>query len=110
MATASVLPYHFVNTMTGTKYAKLIEDPAEYAHMIKRAARPLLVIGSWALSKSLAGKPVIDYAVEIAKTLNIPVCATAHTKKKLLEMALSQPAAMTSSRYSTTSKTPPGKG
>ena len=77
----TVLPYHSVNTMTGTKYARLIEDPGEYAHLIKRATRPLLVIGSWALTRSLAGKLVIDYAVEIAKTLNIPICATAHTKK-----------------------------
>ena len=84
----TVLPFHSVNTMTGTKYAKLIEDPAEYAHLIKRATRPLLVIGTWALTRSLAGKPVIEYAVEIAKTLNIPICATAHTKKKLLEMGV----------------------
>jgi acetyl-CoA decarbonylase/synthase complex subunit epsilon len=84
----TVLPFHYVNTMTGTKYARLIEDPAEYAHLIKRAARPLLVIGTWALTKSLASKPVIEYAVEIAKTLNIPICATAHTKKKLLELGV----------------------
>jgi len=84
----TVLPFHVVNTMTGTKYARMIEDPAEYAHLIKRAVRPLLVIGTWALTKSVAGKPVIDYAVEIAKTLDIPICATAHTKKKLLEMGV----------------------
>jgi acetyl-CoA decarbonylase/synthase complex subunit epsilon len=84
----TVLPFHVVNTMTGTKYARLIEDPAEYAHLIKRAARPLLVIGTWALTKSVAGKQVIEYAVEIAKTLDIPICATASTKKKLLEMGV----------------------
>src|SRR4030042_1017101 len=88
MATASVLPYHFVNTMSGTKYSKLIEDPAEYGHLIKRAARPLLVVGAWSVTRSLLGKPIIDYAVEIAKTLNIPICATAHTKKKLVEMGV----------------------
>ena len=84
----TVLPFHSVNTMTGTKYARLIEDPSEYAHLIKRATRPLLVIGTWALTKSLAGKPVIEYAVDIARTLDIPICATAHTNKKLLEMGI----------------------
>ena len=84
----TVLPFHSVNTMSGTKYAKLIEDPGEYAHMIKRATRPLLVIGSWALTRSVGGRLVIEYAVEIAKTLNIPICATAHTKKKLLELGV----------------------
>ena len=34
---------------------------------------------------SLDGRPVIDYAMDIAKSLNIPVCATAHTRKKLVE-------------------------
>jgi acetyl-CoA decarbonylase/synthase complex subunit epsilon len=95
----TTLPYHRVNVLTGTKSARLIEDPAEYAHLIKRAQRPLLVLGSWALSMHLdgsfqslfghfSGKPLIEYAVEIAKTLNIPICATGHTKKKLLELGV----------------------
>jgi anaerobic carbon-monoxide dehydrogenase, CODH/ACS complex subunit epsilon len=82
------LPYHRVNVLTGTKAARLIEDAPEYAHLIKRATRPLLVIGPRALTMLLDGKPVIEYAVEIAKTLNIPVCATAHTRKKLVELGI----------------------
>ena len=84
----TTLPFHVVNTMTGTKYARLIEDPAEYAHLIKRANRPLLIVGTWAITKSLGNKLIIEYAVEIAKALNIPICATAHTKKKLLELGI----------------------
>ncbi|MBN1376215.1 MAG: CO dehydrogenase/acetyl-CoA synthase complex subunit epsilon [Dehalococcoidia bacterium] len=82
------LPYHRVNVLTGTKAARIIEDAAEYAHLIKRSERPLLVVGPRALTMSLEGKPVIEYAVEIAGTLNIPVCATAHTRKKLVELGL----------------------
>lgn len=81
----SVLPYHHVNTMTGTKFARLIEDPGEYAHYIKNASRPLLVIGAWSVKVPLGDKLVIDYAIEIAATLGIPICATAHTAKKLRE-------------------------
>ena len=79
------LPYHRVNVLTGTKAARVIEDHAEYALLIKKATRPLLVVGPRALTMSLDGRPVIDYAADIAKSLNIPVCATAHTRKKLVE-------------------------
>jgi CO dehydrogenase/acetyl-CoA synthase epsilon subunit len=39
------LPYHRVNVLTGTKAARIIEDASEYAHLIKRANRPLLLLG-----------------------------------------------------------------
>ncbi len=84
----SVLPYHYVNTMSGTKFARLIEDPGEYAHYMLNAKRPLLVVGAKALNTMVVDKLVIDYAVEISKTLNIPICATAHTAKKFREMGV----------------------
>ncbi len=87
MATIT-LPYHHVNTLTGTKAARLIEEPGEYAHLIKRAKRPLLVIGPRTLTMSLDGRLLLEYAIDIAKALNIPICATAHTKKKLLELGV----------------------
>ena len=85
---AATLPYHHVNTLTGTKSGRLIEDADEYAHLIKRAKRPLLVVGARTLTMSLDGRLLIEYAVDIANSINIPVCATAHTKKKLLELGL----------------------
>ena len=84
----SVLPYHYVNTMSGTKFARLIEDPGEYAHYIKSARRPLLIIGPRILNVSIDGKQVMEYAIEISKALDIPICATAHTSKKLREMGV----------------------
>jgi anaerobic carbon-monoxide dehydrogenase, CODH/ACS complex subunit epsilon len=84
----NILPFHYINTLTGTKSARLIEDPGEYAHYVKMANRPLLVIGGRALTMKIGDQPVIGYAVEISKTLNIPICATAHTAKKLLEMGV----------------------
>jgi len=82
------LPYHRVNVLTGTKAARVIDEAGEYAHMIKRAGRPLLVVGAKALSMSLDGRPVIEYAADIARAGNIPVCATAHTRKKLVELGV----------------------
>jgi len=84
----TTLPYHRVNVLTGTKSARLIEDAAEYANLIKKARRPLLVLGPRILTMTLGGRLLIEYAVDIAKTLDIPICATAHTKKKLLEMGV----------------------
>jgi acetyl-CoA decarbonylase/synthase complex subunit epsilon len=83
-----MLPYHRVNVLTGTKAAKVIEDPTEYTHLIRRASRPLLVLGPDTLTVKLGDKLLMEYAVEIAKAANIPVCATAHTKKKLLELGV----------------------
>jgi acetyl-CoA decarbonylase/synthase complex subunit epsilon len=82
------LPHYHVNVPTGLKAARIIEDANEYAHIIKRARRPLLVLGPRTLTTSFNGRLAIEYMVDLAKTVNIPVCATAHTKKKLLEIGL----------------------
>jgi len=82
------LPYHRVNVLTGIKVARVIEEAGEYAHLIKRASRPLLILGPKTLIWSLDGKPLLEYAIEIAKAANIPICATAHTKKKILELGV----------------------
>ena len=84
----TMLPFHHVNILTGTKSARLIEDAGEYAHLIKRAKRPLLVIGPRTLTMYLDGKLLLEYAVDIAQTLDIPICATAHTQKKLIELGV----------------------
>ena len=80
-----VMPYHKVNVGTGTKTARVIEDGAQYAGLIKKAQRPLLIVGPRCLADSLDGKLLLDWAVTIARTAGIPICATAHTKKGLLE-------------------------
>ena len=85
---AVTLPYHHVNTLSGTKSGRIIEDADEYAHLIKRAKRPLLVLGPRILTISLDGRLLADYAVDIANAGDIPICATAHTKKKLLELGV----------------------
>ena len=82
------LPYHRVNVLTGTKAARIIEDAEEYAHLIKRARRPLLVLGPRILTMTLDGRLLAEYAVDIANSIDIPICATAHTNKKLLELGV----------------------
>jgi acetyl-CoA decarbonylase/synthase complex subunit epsilon len=84
----AVIPFHRVNVMTGIKAARVIEDPSQYADFIQKAKRPLLVLGPLLSEWSLDGKLVIDYALEIAKAANIPICATAQVKAKLTELGV----------------------
>ena len=85
---SAVIPYHRVNVLTGIKSARLIEDPAEYDNLIKKAKRPLLVLGPLLLKGSLDGKLLLEYALEIAKAANIPICATSHVRAKLTELGV----------------------
>jgi acetyl-CoA decarbonylase/synthase complex subunit epsilon len=81
-----VLPLHRVNVLTGTKSAKVLEDPSEYAGWVRRAKRPLLVLGPKLGEISLDGKLLLEYALEIAQVANVPTCATAHIKGKMVEL------------------------
>jgi acetyl-CoA decarbonylase/synthase complex subunit epsilon len=85
---SAVIPRHRVNVLTGLKSAKLIEDPAEYADLIKKAKRPLLVVGPLLLASTAEGKVLMQYALDIAKTSNIPICATAQTRGKMVELGV----------------------
>jgi len=85
---SAVLPRHRVNVLTGTKSARLIEDPAEYAELIKKAKRPLLVVGPLLLETSPEGKLLLEYALDLARAGGIPICATAQTRGKIVELGV----------------------
>jgi acetyl-CoA decarbonylase/synthase complex subunit epsilon len=84
----AVIPFHRVNVLTGIKAARIIEDASEYASFIRKAKRPLLVLGPLLSQWSLDGRPLIEYALEIAKAANIPMCATAQVKGRLTELGV----------------------
>ena len=85
---SAVIPRHRVNVLTGIKSARLIEDAEEYANLIQKAKRPLLVIGPLLLASTSDGKLLLEYALDIAKAGNIPICATAQTKGKMMELGV----------------------
>ena len=85
---SAVVPRHRVNVLTGIKAAKLIEDPAEYASLIKKAKRPLLVVGPLLLESLPDGKLLMEYALDIARAGSVPICATAQTKGKIVELGM----------------------
>ncbi|MDI6762070.1 MAG: CO dehydrogenase/acetyl-CoA synthase complex subunit epsilon [Thermodesulfobacteriota bacterium] len=82
------LPYYHVNVFTGIKSCRVMEDPQPLAKVLKKAERPLMVFGPKCNEVNLDGKLLMEYGVEIAKTLGAAVCATANTKKKLLELGV----------------------
>ncbi len=83
---SAMIPFHRVNVLTGIKSARLIEDASEYANLIQKAKRPLWVLGPLLSEWSLDGKLLIEYALEIAKIANIPICATDIVKGKMVQL------------------------
>lgn len=76
----------------GPKKALVISKPEIVAAMVKRAKRPIMVVGHEAAETSLGEEMLIDYLIRLAKTAGVPVVATAHVVKAFLERGF-QPSA-----------------
>lgn len=83
-----VTPFHRVNVLTGIKSAIILDSASEYAALIRQARRPLLVLGPKLLEDSLGGKPLLEWALEIARAADLPICATAHVKGRLVPLGV----------------------
>ena len=64
--------------IASTKKANPIQKPDIAVALIKRAARPLLIVGSNATERFMQGRPLIDYVIAFANASKVPVVATAH--------------------------------
>jgi len=62
----------------GPTKANLITKPAVVVALIKKAKRPIFVVGHKAVEIELGEKKAIDLAIDLAKAAEIPVVATAH--------------------------------
>jgi anaerobic carbon-monoxide dehydrogenase, CODH/ACS complex subunit epsilon len=71
--------------IAATKKAIPITKPEVAVAMIKRAARPILVVGSNATERSLEGKLLIDYLIDFARESKVQVVATAHMVGEFLK-------------------------
>ena len=67
--------------ISATKKANAIVKPEIAVVMIKKAQRPLLIVGSYATDRLLEGKLLIDYLIEFANASKVPVVATATTPR-----------------------------
>ena len=64
--------------IASTKKANPIQKPEIAVAMIKKAQRPLLIVGSNVTERWMEGKQAIEYIIEFAKASKVPVVATAH--------------------------------
>lgn len=63
----------------GPKKAIIISNPKVAVDLIKKANRPILVVGPLILEIEYDGRKLIDFVIDLAKQTGIPVVATAHT-------------------------------
>ena len=68
----------------GPKKALVITKPKIVAVLIKKAKRPILIVGHKAAEIKLGEETLIDYLIRLAKTADIPVVATAHIVKEFI--------------------------
>jgi len=68
----------------GPKKASLIVKPDIADAMIRRAKRPIMIVGHGIVEYEVEGKKLIDCLIELAKKGKIPVVVTASTNKEFL--------------------------
>jgi acetyl-CoA decarbonylase/synthase complex subunit epsilon len=71
--------------IAATKKANPITKPEVAVALIKRAARPILVVGSYATQRFMEGRQLIDYLIDFARASKVPVVATAHMVGEFLK-------------------------
>jgi acetyl-CoA decarbonylase/synthase complex subunit epsilon len=81
--------------IASTKKANPITKPEIAAAMIKKAQRPLLIVGSNATERYMEGKQLIEYMIDFANASKVPVVATAHMVGEFLKRGF-QPASFMS--------------
>ena len=81
--------------IASTKKANPITKPEIAVAMIKKAQRPLLIVGSNATERYMEGKQLIEYMIDFANASKVPVVATAHMVGEFLKRGY-QPASFMS--------------
>jgi acetyl-CoA decarbonylase/synthase complex subunit epsilon len=71
--------------VAATKKANPITKPEVAVALMKRAARPLLVVGSNATERCMEERLLIDFLIDFAKASKVPVVATAHMVGEFLK-------------------------
>jgi len=71
--------------IAGPKKALLILKPEVVVAMVKRAKRPILIVGHLAAEDYSDDVKMIDYAIRMSRTAAIPVVATAHMTTEFIK-------------------------
>jgi anaerobic carbon-monoxide dehydrogenase, CODH/ACS complex subunit epsilon len=78
----------------GPKKASLIIKPDIADAMIRRAKRPLMIVGHGIIEYEVEEQKLIDYLIELAKKAHIPVVVTASTNREFLNRGFTPSALM----------------
>jgi acetyl-CoA decarbonylase/synthase complex subunit epsilon len=78
----------------GPKKASLIIKPDIADAMIRRAKRPIMIVGHGILEYEVEGRKLIDCLIELSKRGKIPVVVTASTNREFINRGFSPAALM----------------
>jgi len=71
--------------IAGPKKALLILRPEVVAAMVKKAKRPLMIVGHLAAEDYSEDAKMIDYAIRMSNAARVPVVATAHVVSEFIK-------------------------
>ena len=71
--------------VSATRKANAITKPVVAVSLIKRANRPILIVGSNAVTRKIEEKLLIDFLIDFAKVSKVPIVATAHMVGEFLK-------------------------
>jgi len=71
--------------IAGPKKALILLKPEVVVAMVKRAKRPILIVGHQAVLDYSDDVKMIDYAISLGKTAGIPLIATAHVASEFVK-------------------------
>ena len=71
--------------VSSTKKANPIQKPEVAVALIKKAARPILIAGSYVTDRWMEGRQLIDFLIDFARASKVPTVATAHMVGEFLK-------------------------
>jgi anaerobic carbon-monoxide dehydrogenase, CODH/ACS complex subunit epsilon len=96
--------------IAGPNKAKVIVKPEVAAAMIKRAKRPILVVGYLSTKTDKDTGKMIEYAIRLNKATGVPIVATAHTIKEFVKQGFNDATQMNAMDIGNRLKDPNWKG
>ncbi len=96
--------------IAGPKKALLIMKPEVVAAMVKKANRPILVVGHHAAEEYSNEVKMIDYAIRLKKTTGIPTVVTAHLMSEFIKRDIKSASSMSAMEIGSRLRDPGWKG
>ena len=96
--------------IAGPKKALLVLKPEVVVAMVKRAKRPILVVGHLATDNDSEYGVMIDYAIRLNRAVGVPVVATAHTTNEFIKRGFQPESSMSAMDIGNRLQDPSWKG